>query len=127
MTMVAAPQSTPYTIDVILPMTGSFAYDGFTDAQTFHVFEAWANAHGGLRGQPIRFDIHDDQSSPALSVQLLTQIARETSGCCPRFEFGFRHLQRVSTGRQRRPSIVLLFSRDHSTQKRLCLLNQHSD
>lgn len=75
MTMVATPQPAPYTIDVILPITGSFAFDGFTDAQTFRVFEAWANAHGGLRGQPIRFDIHDDQSSPALSVQLLTQIA----------------------------------------------------
>jgi branched-chain amino acid transport system substrate-binding protein len=74
MTMMAAPQPAPYTIDVILPITGSFAYDGFTDVQTFRVFEAWANAHGGLRGQPIRFEIHDDQSNPALSVQLLTQI-----------------------------------------------------
>lgn len=64
----------PFTIDVLLPMTGSLAYDGSSNAETLRVFEQWTNEHGGLRGRPIHFEIHDDQSNPAVSVQLLAQI-----------------------------------------------------
>ncbi len=46
-------------------------------AQTLNIFFAYANKHGGLRGQPIQLKIHDDQSNPATTVQLTTQIASE--------------------------------------------------
>ena len=84
-------QPAPFIIDVILPLTGTQAYTGASMADTLHVFEAWTNEHGGLRGQPIKFDIRDDQSSPALAVQLTTMIAARhpavilgstTSGTC---------------------------------------------
>jgi branched-chain amino acid transport system substrate-binding protein len=61
----------PYVIPVILPLTGPAANTGSLAATTFHVFENYANAHGGLRGTPIHFDIHDDGSQPATAVQLL--------------------------------------------------------
>ncbi|HXF33271.1 MAG TPA: ABC transporter substrate-binding protein [Candidatus Acidoferrales bacterium] len=73
----AASAAGPFTIDVILSMTGSYAFVGSADAQGLKVFEDYANRHGGLRGQPIRFDVHDDQSSPQIAVQLSqTLVAR---------------------------------------------------
>jgi branched-chain amino acid transport system substrate-binding protein len=65
----SAPE--PYVIPVILPLTGAAANTGTLAGQSLRVFETYANAHGGLRGQPIHFDIHDDGSQIATSVQLL--------------------------------------------------------
>lgn len=65
-----AVSASPYAIDVILSMTGPYAFVGNADAAGFKVFENLANAHGGLRGQPIHFNVHDDQSSPQVAVQL---------------------------------------------------------
>jgi branched-chain amino acid transport system substrate-binding protein len=87
----AASEQTPFNVNVILPLTGTQAYTGAALAQTLRVFEMWTNEHGGLRGQPIHFDIHDDESSPAVSVQLTQAIAAThpavilgstTSGIC---------------------------------------------
>lgn len=68
----SAPQ--PYVIPVLIPETGAAANTGSLVAQTLHIFEQYANRHGGLRGTPIHFEIHDDGSNPATSVQLLSQI-----------------------------------------------------
>lgn len=72
----SAPASSAgtYTIDVILSLTGSYAFVGNEDAEAFKVFEDYANRTGGIRGEQLHFDIHDDQSSPAVAVQLASQI-----------------------------------------------------
>jgi branched-chain amino acid transport system substrate-binding protein len=72
----AAPAvpATPYNIDVIISLTGSYAFVGNQQADNFKVFEDYANRTGGVRGTPIHFVIHDDQSSPANAVQLSTQL-----------------------------------------------------
>jgi branched-chain amino acid transport system substrate-binding protein len=70
----SSPAGTPFTIDVIAPLTGIGAFQGASITRSLRVFEAWTNEHGGLRGQPIHFEIHDDQSNPAMSVQLTEQL-----------------------------------------------------
>ena len=69
-----AVPATPYNIDVIISLTGSYAFVGNQQADNFKVFEDYANRTGGIRGTPIHFVIHDDQSSPANAVQLSTQL-----------------------------------------------------
>jgi branched-chain amino acid transport system substrate-binding protein len=68
-------QPAPLNIDVILSLTGAAAFSGQTDEQTIAAFEKYANAHGGVRGQPIHFAVVDDQSSPAVALQLADAIA----------------------------------------------------
>ena len=70
----AAAQPAPFTMDVILPLTGSGAFVGAADKQIFDAFEKYVNDNGGLRGQPIHFDIHDDQSNPQVGVQLAADV-----------------------------------------------------
>jgi branched-chain amino acid transport system substrate-binding protein len=66
----AAPD--PYVIPAILTLTGPAANSGQQYAEALRIFEGFANQHGGLRGRPIHFDIHDDGSQPANAVQLLS-------------------------------------------------------
>ncbi|HXP92782.1 MAG TPA: hypothetical protein VN905_04880, partial [Candidatus Binatia bacterium] len=61
-----ASQPSPFIIDAIAPLTGPQAFTGAAISETLRVFETWTNEHGGLRGQPIHFDIRDDQSNPAI-------------------------------------------------------------
>lgn len=63
-------QPAPYVIETIMPMTGSAAFVGQAFVQTLQAFEKWANANGGVRGTPIHFDVHDDQSSPQVALEL---------------------------------------------------------
>jgi len=71
----AAPATgEPYTIEAILPLTGASAYSGQLHAQAMKVYESVANANGGIRGRPVHFDIHDDQSNPVVAVELTNQI-----------------------------------------------------
>jgi branched-chain amino acid transport system substrate-binding protein len=60
----------PYEITAILPLTGFGAFLGTREAQALGVLEKLVNREGGLRGEPIKFVVLDDQSSPQLSVQL---------------------------------------------------------
>lgn len=66
----SAPE--PYVIPAILTLTGSAANSGEQYAEALRIFETFANQHGGLRGRPIHFDIHDDGSQPVNAVQLLS-------------------------------------------------------
>jgi branched-chain amino acid transport system substrate-binding protein len=71
----AAPATgDPYVIDAILPLTGASAYSGQIHAEALRTYESVANASGGIRGRPVHFDIHDDQSNPVNAVQLTNQI-----------------------------------------------------
>ncbi len=58
----------PITIGASLSLTGSSANDFSADGQAFERgYELWAkdvNAHGGLRGRPVKLRILNDDSSP---------------------------------------------------------------
>ncbi|HEV8019750.1 MAG TPA: ABC transporter substrate-binding protein [Candidatus Lustribacter sp.] len=68
--MPAGAQSAPYTFQVIMPMTGQAAFSGQAESQSLAAYEKYVNANGGVRGTPIHFDIHDDQTSPQVALQL---------------------------------------------------------
>ena len=70
---------TPYTIDAIISLTGSYAFVGNQDAEALRVFEDYANRKGGIQGHPVHFEIHDDGSSPQQAVQLSTQLIAKHS------------------------------------------------
>jgi branched-chain amino acid transport system substrate-binding protein len=70
----AAAQPKPYTIDVILSLTGLAANLGQDQSAGLGAFEKWVNRNGGIRGMPVHFEISDDQSQPAVAVQLLSRI-----------------------------------------------------
>jgi branched-chain amino acid transport system substrate-binding protein len=63
----------PYEIDVILPVTGPGAFVARVETNALGVIEQMTNKAGGLRGRPIKFVVEDDESNPAVSVQLLNR------------------------------------------------------
>jgi branched-chain amino acid transport system substrate-binding protein len=63
-------QPAPYTIDVILPLTGAVAFSGQAQSRSLIAMERMVNDAGGVRGQHIHFDLHDDQGSPQVAVEL---------------------------------------------------------
>jgi branched-chain amino acid transport system substrate-binding protein len=64
----------PYTIDVILSLTGGAAFVGGPQRDALEQFERLQNARGGIQGHPIHFDFHDDASSPQVAVQLMNGV-----------------------------------------------------
>jgi branched-chain amino acid transport system substrate-binding protein len=75
--LVASPAvraADPYTIDVILPMTGPAAFSGTAQQQAVALFEKFANKTGGIHGRQVHFEIHDDQSNPIVAVQIVNQL-----------------------------------------------------
>jgi branched-chain amino acid transport system substrate-binding protein len=63
----------PRTIDVILPLTGPAAFLGQAEWQALQQLEA-AIASGLIKTLPVKFQVHDDQSSPQTAVQLATSL-----------------------------------------------------
>jgi branched-chain amino acid transport system substrate-binding protein len=68
-----AAAADPYEIDVILSLSGPFAFLG-NAAKALRTLEPLVNAQGRIDGRPIRFAIQDDQSQPAVAVQLANGI-----------------------------------------------------
>lgn len=68
----AAPAT--YAIDVLLPLTGPAAFAGNSQALATRLYEAIVNKTGGIHGQPLHFEIHDDQGSPAVAVQIANDV-----------------------------------------------------
>lgn len=60
----------PYTFDVILELSGSNAFTGELYATSLRLYETYVNAHGGLFGRPVHFNLLDDQTNPQTAVQL---------------------------------------------------------
>jgi branched-chain amino acid transport system substrate-binding protein len=71
---LAATPTTPYEINVILPVTGGGAFIAKADMNALTVIEQTVNAAGGIRGRTIKFVVQDDQSNPAVGVQLLNGV-----------------------------------------------------
>jgi branched-chain amino acid transport system substrate-binding protein len=74
LTFPVSAQPKPYTIDVILSLSGFAASLGADEAAGYEAYEKVVNRTGGLRGQPIHFEIYDDQSNPATAVALMGPI-----------------------------------------------------
>jgi branched-chain amino acid transport system substrate-binding protein len=70
----AAYAGEPYTIHVMVPLTGNAAFLGQGEKDAFDIAERTVNASGGIRGQPVKFVYHDDQSNPQVAVQLANEI-----------------------------------------------------
>lgn len=66
----SARAAEPYEINAILPITGQGAFIGKSQAETLRAVETLVNKTGGIRGQAIKFNILDDQSSAQTSVAL---------------------------------------------------------
>jgi branched-chain amino acid transport system substrate-binding protein len=59
---------------VILSLTGSAASLGQDEAAGLSAFEKFINKSGGIHGAPLQFHVQDDQSQPAVAVQLFNQL-----------------------------------------------------
>ena len=59
---------------MILSLTGVAAFLGRSAQRDFERVETYVNAHGGIKGRPIKFVISDDQTSPQVAVQLTNQL-----------------------------------------------------
>jgi branched-chain amino acid transport system substrate-binding protein len=60
----------PYTIDVILELSGSNAFTGELYATSLRIYENYINEHSGIYGRPVHFNLRDDQTNPEIAVQL---------------------------------------------------------
>lgn len=69
--MAAEP---PYEISVVLSQTGSGAFLGTHETAAIRVLEKVVNARGGINGRPIHFTFQDDQTAPAVAVQLTSAL-----------------------------------------------------
>lgn len=64
----------PFEINVIVSLTGPFAFIGSAEAASVRAIETLVNKEGGIKGQPVKMVIVDDQSQPATAVQLASAI-----------------------------------------------------
>jgi branched-chain amino acid transport system substrate-binding protein len=65
----------PYEIPVIISLTGLSAFAGKAEETSFRAAESLINSTGGIHGRPLHFAIQDDESNPAVAVQLFNGIA----------------------------------------------------
>jgi branched-chain amino acid transport system substrate-binding protein len=72
-----APAAEPYNINVILPLTGGGAFLGKGHRDSLDILAEIVNKSGGIRGRPLHFVFHDDESSPQVAVQLAGEILAE--------------------------------------------------
>ncbi len=64
----------PYDFYAILSLTGAAAFLGHGEQVSLTAVERYVNATGGIKGRPIHFVTVDDQSNPAVAVQLANQM-----------------------------------------------------
>lgn len=70
----SAQPAQPFELYAILPLTGYGAFFGKGIATSFTLLESIVNRSGGIRGRPVAISVLDDQSSPQVAVQLLSQL-----------------------------------------------------
>jgi branched-chain amino acid transport system substrate-binding protein len=64
----------PYDFYAILPVTGPAAFLGRGEQVGLQAVERYVNATGGVRGRPLHIVAQDDQSNPAIAVQIANQV-----------------------------------------------------
>jgi branched-chain amino acid transport system substrate-binding protein len=67
----------PVVVPVMLPLTGPAAGIGQELQTSLRVLEGSVNSTGGIRSRPLHFNFLDDQGSPQLAVQLMSQLKSE--------------------------------------------------
>lgn len=63
-----------YDMNVIIPLTGGGAFLGKAENQALGLAAQVINKDGGIHGKKLALDVHDDQSSPQVAVQLMSQV-----------------------------------------------------
>jgi branched-chain amino acid transport system substrate-binding protein len=71
---VPARAADPYTIPIVLSLTGGAGFLGTKEAASLRLLETMVNAQGGVRGRQVKFDIADDESNPQVTVQLVSGL-----------------------------------------------------
>jgi branched-chain amino acid transport system substrate-binding protein len=61
-------------IDIVMPLTGSGSFLGKGEQVALQLAEKFINDTGGIHGQQLHLNFHDDQSSPQVAVQLANGI-----------------------------------------------------
>lgn len=79
---VAAPTDHAWAADaveipVIMPLTGGGSFLGAGERQSLELAEKLVNDRGGIRGRPVHFVFHDDQTSPQVALQLANSVLAE--------------------------------------------------
>lgn len=74
--LLAAPAlgAEPFTIPVIVSLTGPSSFLGQGTRQSLQALEDYVNRTGGIRGRPVEFVYSDDQTNPQVAVQLLNPL-----------------------------------------------------
>ena len=70
----AATSGAPVEITAILSTTGPNGFFGSAEARALGAIETAVNAGSGINGRPVKFTVLDDQSSPQVTVQLLSGL-----------------------------------------------------
>jgi branched-chain amino acid transport system substrate-binding protein len=78
-TPLRAADQQPFEIPVILSLTGGGAFIGKELESTLGQLETSVNRRRGINGQPIHFQIYDDQTKPEVAVQLINSIVAKGS------------------------------------------------
>jgi branched-chain amino acid transport system substrate-binding protein len=73
-TSAPARSAEPYDINVVISATGPGAFLGQAAIQSLTAIEKLVNSTGGIKGRPVHFVIADDQTAPAVAVQLATGL-----------------------------------------------------
>jgi branched-chain amino acid transport system substrate-binding protein len=71
---IASSQTAPFEIYGILPLTGTYAFNGSAERTSLQIIEDTTNKGGGIGGRPIKFVILDDASNPFTTVQLTNDL-----------------------------------------------------
>lgn len=69
-----ARSAEPFTINVILSLTGYAAFIGQQEQVGLKAVEELTNKNGGINGTPVHFEMVDDASNPANAIQLANGI-----------------------------------------------------
>src|SRR5215469_4719929 len=64
----------PFEINVIVPLTGNFAFLGKEEAEGLTVLESTVNKAGGIHGRQVKFVVADDGSNAQTAVQLTNNL-----------------------------------------------------
>jgi branched-chain amino acid transport system substrate-binding protein len=73
----AGAATEPFPIYVDLPLTGQAAFIGTQTAKALAALEDYIDTRGGINGRPIKLVVDDDQSSPQIAVQNVSQIVAQ--------------------------------------------------
>ena len=122
-----AEAADPYNINAILPLTGGAAFLGKGEQQALQIAEKFVNKTGGIKGRPLEFVFHDDQTEPAgRRCSSPTEVIAAEAGGDPGL-VARRGVQRHGAADEGRAGRVLLLAGHPSRRRQLRLHRQRLD